>query len=736
MATKATHFVLTCDECQQRIRVRRALEGAEVACPNCDASVSVDGDSDDVQSVDERDAPRRRKERSSRRGSSNDSTSESTEFIEEGSRKPGRRRQLSQKVIDEFGIDQEAEDYDESGRMPEAGRNQLGVPASGLTIPGVLLSFSLAAAMLAFIGWGIINVLRGPDSSDVAEVRNPVQSTQSTAAAGETEAALTTKDVLIPVPRTSSFPDNGDSPQNTAPPKTGATAQKVEQPAIVSVPKVSVAKPSAESSKPRVLPAAVISPADQSLLNSFEERHGDFRVRLPRGLEFLGDSRKSVNGENTHLKVWTLPGQKSTDNASFALELYHYDDPGSSPSDDMLASLIRALAGAGYVSNPEFADMARMTVNGLSVSLLRFKMVNKAGDRCWAFTAMTNGTPRPLIFTAWSPGDENTQLHRAMLASLMSVTHPQAAEFAAKTRAAGGNRTNSSPGPPPTAELLAFDASELKSQAVTAHANRRLILMSVPKLDNQKEFGRHDGRITSVNFHPTQEEVLSTTESGSVYRWNLKTLQQTAHIQLQPSAIWAAEFVGRSQFVTCGDDQLIRVFAAEDSQLRQPEILRGHQAAVTCVAGSENGELLVSGSDDGTARLWNLANQTQLHEFRLPTQRVSDVDINHLHGQVATTFGKTIIISNLKDGTETSRIVCRIDVTQMRIFPNGRYVAVGCADGSRWIYDIESQSIVHEFDKQKDSMVRMLLLGNGAYLFSADITGNLSGGDVPPGFQR
>jgi WD40 repeat protein len=44
----------------------------------------------------------------------------------------------------------------------------------------------------------------------------------------------------------------------------------------------------------------------------------------------------------------------------------------------------------------------------------------------------------------------------------------------------------------------------------------------------------------------------------------------------------------------------------------EPVTLRGHKHTVTCLAFSRDGKVLASGSKDGTARLWNVAERKTL----------------------------------------------------------------------------------------------------------------------------
>ena len=60
-----------------------------------------------------------------------------------------------------------------------------------------------------------------------------------------------------------------------------------------------------------------------------------------------------------------------------------------------------------------------------------------------------------------------------------------------------------------------------------------------------------------------------------------------------------------SKIVTGSDDGGVRVWNVKDRT--EAAVFRGHDRSVTCVAYAEDGKLIISSSRDGSVRMWDPA---------------------------------------------------------------------------------------------------------------------------------
>lgn len=99
-----------------------------------------------------------------------------------------------------------------------------------------------------------------------------------------------------------------------------------------------------------------------------------------------------------------------------------------------------------------------------------------------------------------------------------------------------------------------------------------------------------------------EKAVLSGDLEGSVKLWKLShddTVEQY-EVGKHKGAVLGAIFL-KTHMVTCSTDTTISVFDG-GHKIRN---FKGHTAAVNVVCGGQNGELILSGSDDGSIGIWD-----------------------------------------------------------------------------------------------------------------------------------
>jgi WD40 repeat protein len=126
-------------------------------------------------------------------------------------------------------------------------------------------------------------------------------------------------------------------------------------------------------------------------------------------------------------------------------------------------------------------------------------------------------------------------------------------------------------------------------------------------------------------------EVVEVATAQMRCRWSFRALNQDIHGPLK----FGAE--GRSLAFTIGDEAHVR----EAETGKELALLRGHQGKVNCLAFSADGRLLVSGSDDTTALVWELPRQERAPRADLPPHRREALWFD-LAGEDAVRAGRAI----------------------------------------------------------------------------------------------
>ncbi|KAI5118373.1 hypothetical protein M0805_008701 [Coniferiporia weirii] len=120
-----------------------------------------------------------------------------------------------------------------------------------------------------------------------------------------------------------------------------------------------------------------------------------------------------------------------------------------------------------------------------------------------------------------------------------------------------------------------------------------------------------------------------------------------------------AAFVDHELLVTGSDDSMLRLWqlTRKDGRtsMSQTHILRAHSAAVVCVAACRPWSIIVSGSEDGTAVIWDLNRAIYVRsiDHRAPGESDSEnnsvrlVAINESNGYIATCSAKKLCLHTI-----------------------------------------------------------------------------------------
>ncbi|MHB8521788.1 MAG: c-type cytochrome domain-containing protein [Limisphaerales bacterium] len=141
-----------------------------------------------------------------------------------------------------------------------------------------------------------------------------------------------------------------------------------------------------------------------------------------------------------------------------------------------------------------------------------------------------------------------------------------------------------------------------------------------------RSFSGHTAAVNSLKFSPDGARLCSGSTDKTIRIWNVGDGTSAGMIET-PSEVNAVTWVTRgTQLASAGDDNLIRIWkvpAWPDRQTNAPaatsgpaKALSGHTQPVTCLDTlSLDGQELLSGSRDGTVRVWNVESGRQVRQL-------------------------------------------------------------------------------------------------------------------------
>jgi WD40 repeat protein len=134
-----------------------------------------------------------------------------------------------------------------------------------------------------------------------------------------------------------------------------------------------------------------------------------------------------------------------------------------------------------------------------------------------------------------------------------------------------------------------------------------------------------------------------------------------------------------------GDDGTLKLWDLADAKAAEPRTLAGHRRAVTCVAFSADGKQLLSGSKDRTLRLWDAATGKKVQTFVGHDNWVTAAALSPDGKRVLSVSDDgSVKLWDAAEGEELDHIAVAgsNDVPGCAAFaPDGRSFVVGTADG-------------------------------------------------------
>jgi len=153
------------------------------------------------------------------------------------------------------------------------------------------------------------------------------------------------------------------------------------------------------------------------------------------------------------------------------------------------------------------------------------------------------------------------------------------------------------------------------------------------------------------------------------------------------------------QVITGSSDGTVRIWNLKTEQVI---VSFEHRASVETVIYGPNGERVITGSSDGTARVWNLETEKEIARFDHHGKPVNAVAFGP--------EGKRLLTGN-GDGTarvwnlETEKEIARFDhhgqpVNAVAFGPEGKRLLTGSIDGTARVWNLETEKEIARFDHQ------------------------------------
>ncbi|XP_063903717.1 U5 small nuclear ribonucleoprotein 40 kDa protein [Zophobas morio] len=200
----------------------------------------------------------------------------------------------------------------------------------------------------------------------------------------------------------------------------------------------------------------------------------------------------------------------------------------------------------------------------------------------------------------------------------------------------------------------------------------------------------HEGEIFSVEFHPDGQYLASSGFDRRIFIWSVYgECENLSVMSGHTGAIMELHFTpDGSNIFTASTDHTLGLWDLPTGQ--RIKKYKGHTTFVNSVQGARRGpQLMVSGSDDTTVKLWDIRKKQAITTFNSNYQVVA-VEFNDTAEQIFSAgidndikvwdIRNHEIIYTLKGHTDT--------VTGLSLSPDGSYLLSNSMDNSLRIWDV------------------------------------------------
>ena len=229
----------------------------------------------------------------------------------------------------------------------------------------------------------------------------------------------------------------------------------------------------------------------------------------------------------------------------------------------------------------------------------------------------------------------------------------------------------------------------------------------------------HKKTVYSVAFSPDGTKLASGSSDNTIKLWDVKTGNEkgtlTGHgmkmrMDVLVGTVYSVEFSPDGKMLASGsEDGTAKLWDVETGKvinnlswlekkiLQEKMIVERYKASHYSVAFSSDGKMLASGLADYTIKLWDVKTGNVINTLTGHTDRVTSVAFNPYGKMLASgSWDNSIKLWDVKTGTITRTLTGHKNTVDSVAFsPDGKMLASGSADSTIKLWDVKTGNKIH-----------------------------------------
>ncbi|XP_050906823.1 WD40 repeat-containing protein HOS15 [Lathyrus oleraceus] len=218
---------------------------------------------------------------------------------------------------------------------------------------------------------------------------------------------------------------------------------------------------------------------------------------------------------------------------------------------------------------------------------------------------------------------------------------------------------------------------------------------------------KHKGPIFSLKWNKKGDYILTGSCDTTAILWDVQAEKWKQQFEFHKGPTLDVDWRNNVSFATSSTDTMIHVCKIGENH--PIKTFAGHQSEVNCIKWDPTGSLLASCSDDSTAKIWSMKQDTFIHDFREHSKEIYTVRWSPTGPGTNNPNKKLVLASASFDSTvklwdvELGKLIYNLNghrdgVYSVAFSPNGEYLVSGSPDKSIHIWSLNDGKIIKTYN--------------------------------------